>query len=125
VRFGVGAGRVEYATWTRESPEWAASRARFRRHRRARRCAFHGRSCYVVQAHHWARLFYRYRGRERPWMLVSLCDPVHAAAHGLSRWVFGHHLRGLPATTLLVVTVGKLLQVVVWAVTVTLGGGRR
>ncbi len=106
------------------SDDWARVRARARQRRRARRCAFHGRRCYLVQLHHWSRAFYRIKGHEAPWMLVALCDPTHKAAHTLARVLFGHPLRFLPVATAVVVGVGKVWQVVGWVVATVVGARR-
>ena len=114
----------DYRAWL-DSPAWAAHRVRLRRRPRLRRCAFHGHRCHgtVLDLHHWARGFYRRRGREAPWMLVGLCRPVHEVVHVLCGWLFRSRTRGLVAVTVAVVTVGKLLQVAATVVAVT-GRGR-
>src|SRR6266545_7555113 len=89
------------------SPEWAATVVRLEARPRGLRCAACGTTWDLAEPHHWT---YRCLGFEHLWQLVRLCRAHHTgrwSPHWWSTWLFASRTRGIWATTLAVVMVGK------------------
>ena len=112
--------RASWARTRETNPAWQ----RLAGHAHARGCQFHGRRCHRRKdAHHWSRRFYRTPVElQQPWMLVTVCRPVHTVIHWLSyASALGHNrVTWLPLWTGLVLTVGLVWQLLVAVATVLL-----